>query len=217
MWRAIARDCPQLQREPTITRLSTWLRSRQDLRAGFDRRTLVTQSFEKGMSLARNPEYPMPDVSKPAVQPLFNPADDEWVVMTGRYILNMGVIEFATRLLIVRIEGTDAVPIFSVELAARIGFIRKRFPRANAARHKWAMDNLEVAMKHTTFRNIVAHSPLVLTNLPDGSFHIGGIANVTPKSLDTLFEMVSLDELKGRVNESAVVGRHILEMQADFS
>jgi hypothetical protein len=35
--------------------------------------------------------------------------------MTGRYILNMGVTEFATRALLVSIEGTDAVPIFSAD------------------------------------------------------------------------------------------------------
>ena len=151
------------------------------------------------------------------IQPLFNPADEEWVVLTGRYILNMGVIEFATRLLVTQIEGTDAVPVFSAELAARIGFIRTRFPRPNADRHKWAMAALEVAMKHTTFWNIIAHSPLLIAALPDGSFQIGGIMNVTPKSPDNIAEIVSLDELRGRVNESAIVARHILEMQADFS
>jgi hypothetical protein len=79
------------------------------------------------------------------------------------------------------------------------------------------MAALEVAMKHTTFRNIIAHSPLLIAGLPDGSFQIGGIMNVTPKSPDNIVEIVSLDELRGRVNESAIVARHILEMQADFS
>ena len=158
----------------------------------------------------------MSDASIP-IQALFDPADEEWIVLTGRYILNMGVIEFATRLLITKIEGTDAVPIFSAKLAARIGFIRKNIPRPNAARHKWAMGVLEVAKKHTTFRNIVAHSPLLITGLQDGSLHIGGIMNVTPKGVDNIAELISLDELRGRVNELAVVGRHILETQADFS
>jgi hypothetical protein len=64
--------------------------------------------------------------------------------MTGRYILNMGVVEAGTRLLIVQIEGTDTVQVYSAELAARIRFVRSRFPRADATRHKWAMENLEV-------------------------------------------------------------------------
>jgi hypothetical protein len=161
-------------------------------------------------------ENPMAD-SSIRIQPLFNAADEEWVVMTGRYILNMGCIEFATRFLIAKVEGTDAAPIFSADLAARIGFIRKKFPRRNAARHKWAMKSLGVAMKHTSFRNIVAHSPLFVSGRPDGSFHIHGILNVTPNSSDNLADIVSLDELKGRVNESAAVARDIIEMQVDFS
>jgi hypothetical protein len=49
--------------------------------------------------MSSGPENPMSDASI-RIQPLFNPADEEWVVLTGRYILNMGVIEFATRLLV---------------------------------------------------------------------------------------------------------------------
>jgi hypothetical protein len=59
---------------------------------------------------------------------LSNADDDEWVTLVGRYILNMGALEMATRLIIARIEGTDAVAIFSDDLSARIGFVRKRFP-----------------------------------------------------------------------------------------
>ena len=150
------------------------------------------------------------------IQPLFGARDDEWVVMVGRYILYMGTVEMATRLLIARIEGIDSSPIFADDLAARIGFIRKRFPREDQARHKWAMNALEVASKHAGFRNIVAHSPLAITENADGIFHIQGIMNVTPKSSDTIAQMVSLVELKGRVNESAVFARQLLEMQTDF-
>ena len=61
------------------------------------------------------------------IKPLFNIQDDEWVAMTGRYILNMGALEMATRLLIARITGGDKHPVFSDDLAARLGFLRKRF------------------------------------------------------------------------------------------
>ena len=149
--------------------------------------------------------------------PLFNPDDNEWVVLVGRYILNMGAVEMGTRLIIARIEGTDSAPIFSDDLAARIGFVRKRFPRGDQARHKWAMNALSVAEKHSGFRNIVAHGPLAITRKPDGSYHINGILNVTPKDRGKLAQLVSLEELTGRVNESAIVARQILEMQADFT
>ena len=151
------------------------------------------------------------------IKPLFNAKDDEWVVMVGRYILNMGVLEMATRLLIARIEGTaDSAPIFNDDLAARIGFVRKRFPREDRNRHKWAMNVLDVASRHAGFRNIIAHSPLAITGHADGSYRIQGIMNVTPKSSDTIAQLISLEELTGRVNESAVVARQLLEMQADF-
>ncbi|MBA3755912.1 MAG: hypothetical protein H0X02_06660 [Nitrosomonas sp.] len=137
--------------------------------------------------------------------------------MIGRYMLNMGAVELATRLIIARIEGTDRTPIFSDDLSARLGFIRKRFPQDDLARHKWAMNALEVASKHAGFRNIIAHSPLAITQHVDGSYHIQGIMNVTPKSDSTIAQLVSIEELKGRVNESSVFARQLLEMQADFS
>ena len=40
--------------------------------------------------------------------------------------------------------------------------------------------------------------------------------NITPKSKDTIAQLVSLEELKGRVNESAALGRSLLDMQANF-
>lgn len=150
------------------------------------------------------------------IQPLFNADDDQWVVMTGRYLLNMGAVEMATRLLIAQIVGNDTDPIFRDDLSARIGFIRKRFPRGNSARHKWAMHAFEVATKHTGFRNIIAHSPLAITGHEDGTFKIQGIIDLTPKDKTLAAQIISLEELTGRVNESAALGRQLLEMQHDF-
>lgn len=152
------------------------------------------------------------------IKPLFNAEDDEWVVLVGRYILNMGALELATRLLISRIEGSDATPIFVADLAARLGFLRSRFPREDKIRHQWAMNVFEVADKHCGFRNIVAHSPLAMTSDDaSGTFGINGIVNVTPKSKETIAQLVSIEELKGRVNESAAIARDVLDMQTDFA
>jgi hypothetical protein len=150
------------------------------------------------------------------VQPLFGVADDEWVVMVGRYILNMGAVEMATRLLIVRITGSDQDPIFSGPLAARIAFLRKRFPRQSATRHSWAMSVFSVAKQHTIFRNTVAHSPLAISSQPDDSFKINGILNITPNDPANVANLVSLEELRGRTNESAAIARDMLGMQADY-
>lgn len=121
------------------------------------------------------------------IKPVLNPKDDHWVMLVGRYMLNMGVIEITPRLLIARMQGTDGTAV-NADLDSRIGFIRNRFPRGDEARHKWAMNALSAASKHAGFRNIVAHSPLAFTGHPedgsrirpqvDGSSRIQGILNV---------------------------------------
>ena len=96
------------------------------------------------------------------IKPLFNAKDDEWVVLMGRYILNMGAVEMATRLLIARIEGSDTTPVFVADLAARLAFLRKRFPRADNSRHKWAMNVFEVADRHCgLLRKVCLHTQQV--------------------------------------------------------
>lgn len=152
------------------------------------------------------------------IEPLINPGDnDEWVTFVGRYILNMGSVEMATRLLISRILGLPNPPVMNEGLSSRIGFIRKRFPQTDQARHSWAMGVLTVASKHVEFRNAVAHSGVVYTSGADGVKHIQGILNLTPSDAQKIGELISLDELRTRVNESATLGRLMLEMQADFS
>jgi hypothetical protein len=51
----------------------------------------------------------------------------------GRYILNMGAVEMATRLIVARITGIDQDPMFSQKLARRLQYIRARFPRTDRA------------------------------------------------------------------------------------
>lgn len=150
------------------------------------------------------------------IQPLFNADNDQWVVMTGRYILNMGAVEMATRLLIAQILGNNTAHICRDDLSARIGFIRSRFPKSNSARHKWAMNAFEVANKHTGFRNIIAHSPLAITGHANGTFKIQGIIDLTPKDKSLTAQLISLEELTSRVDEAAMLGRQLLEMQNDF-
>ncbi len=150
------------------------------------------------------------------VEPMFGAADDEWVTLVGRYILNMGAFEMASRLLIAGITGNNQHPVLSESLAARIGYLRKRFPRGNHDRHSWAMNAFVVANKHAGVRNAVAHSPVALTSQPDGTYKIEGILNLTPKSSSTAAELISLEEIRSRVDESAKIAKAALEMQQDF-
>ena len=134
----------------------------------------------------------------------------------GQFILNMGGIELITRVIIAHIHGTDQVEVFSADLAKRIGYLRKRFPRVDPVAHKKAMTTLGVAEKHAAFRNIIAHGTVILASSPNGTPRALGIVNVTPKDRSNLFTIVSLEELRGRVNESAAVLKELLEMQAAF-
>ena len=150
------------------------------------------------------------------IEPLFNADDNEWVVMVGRYVLNMGAVEATTRQLISLHEQTDRAPDMNADLPSRLGFLKKHFPRGNPERHSWAMSIFIVANKHVGFRNIVAHSPLMITGHDDGSRHIRGILNLTPNHPDNVGQLVDLDEMRGRVDESAQLARLLLEMQDDF-
>ena len=150
------------------------------------------------------------------ILPLINPEDQEWVHLVGRYILNMGTVEASTRLLIAIHERNDRAAVMTADLPSRLGFLRSRFPRDPPERHSWAMNVFGVAAKHVGFRNVLAHSPLVITGHEDGSKHIQGILNLTPNDDKNAGELVGIHELRGRVNESAKFGELLLQMQRDF-
>ena len=73
------------------------------------------------------------------------------------------------------------------------------------------MNVLGIAMKIAAFRDAIAHSPLVCSVSADGAKHIHGILDVKQKQL------ISLEELKGRVDEVARIASRLLEMPEDFS
>jgi hypothetical protein len=147
---------------------------------------------------------------------LTNPEDQEWVQLVGRYILNMGAIEATTRVLIAWHERNESAQTMNADLPSRLGYLRSRFPRRPAERHSWAIRTFAVASKHVGFRNAVAHSPLVITDHEDGSTRIQGIFNLTPSDEKKVGEFIGIEELRGRVDESAQLGKLLLEMQADF-
>lgn len=150
------------------------------------------------------------------IQPIFDSVDEPWVIMTGRYILNLGAVEAATRLLIEKITCDESSKKLNADLLSRIDFIRKKFPRENLSRHQWAMNVFNVAERQNGFRNIIAHSPIAISKSPGETIHILGILNLKPSDTTKDAELVSFEELKVRVNESAVLARDLLAMQVDF-
>ena len=151
------------------------------------------------------------------IKPLFNPQDDPWVWAVGRYMLNMGAVEATTRMLVIQISGSDSSPVFSDELSSRLRYIRKRFPREPRDRHAWAMNIFTVTAKHAGFRNIIAHSPLMFSANQDGTLHINGIMNFTHKDSKNFGQIISLEELTGRVDESAAIAKNLMDMHIDFA
>jgi hypothetical protein len=148
------------------------------------------------------------------MQPVFNQPDQEWVLQVGRYIMNMGALEHVTRELIhAMVPGN--LDVYNAPLDTRLGFLRKRFPREPVARHEWAMKVFAVAKQHVGFRNIVAHSPLHMLKLPNGKMHVAGIKSIDPKDPNS-GQLIGLDEIKGRVNESSTAAHALMEMQTDY-
>jgi hypothetical protein len=145
-----------------------------------------------------------------------DPSDQDFVTLTGRFILNMGAIEAVTRILIILLEMNHETPIARSDLPARIGYLRRRFPREPRERHQEAMQVFDVALKLSGFRNIVAHSP-VASFVRGEKKQLLGFQNLTPNDPLKFAEYVGIDELRGRVIESARVGSKLLDMQPLFA
>jgi hypothetical protein len=141
------------------------------------------------------------------VQALLNPDDDEWVNLVGRYILNMAVLEMASREWIATTQG-ESHHMMHQPLAKRIEFMSARFPPSDSA----ITTIFECAQRHTVFRNTVAHSPLAITGHADGSFHIQGLLDIPKRGQPAL---VTIAELKGRVDEIAALANAFLKMVAN--
>lgn len=145
-----------------------------------------------------------------------NADDGAWIQAVGKYMLNMGSVELMTRSLIFSIHGTDGVAIYGDTLAARLSYLRSRFPRDPQDRHQWAMRIFGVADKHVKFRNSVAHSSVVLQGDDTGPQGVVGLLDLTPKDATNLGQIISLEELNGRVDESSSVACDFFMMQEDY-
>lgn len=137
--------------------------------------------------------------------------------MVGKYILNMGSVEFATRILISIVDADPNSKNMNGDLPARLGYLRRKFPREPKEMHSKAMLVFDVALKHAGFRNIVAHSPIFISEHADGSKYIQGILNLNPRDPNNDGVLIGLQELRGRVDESSSIGRDLLQMQKVFS
>ena len=152
-----------------------------------------------------------------ALLPLYNPpSDDEWISSIGKYMLNLGAIESITRVLIADLNGTDQVPVYSAALAKRLDYLKIRYSNSDTEKYKKVMELFEIAQRHIKYRNIVAHSGIFYVDLPDGTKGMAGLVNFMPEDKNNIAEIISLEEMKGRVNESSNLASKLLELQNDF-
>jgi len=153
-----------------------------------------------------------------SILPLMNPASsDEWIQFIGKYMINMGAIETTTRIIIGNLNGTDKIKIYSDDLSARSDYLRVRYSNHNAEKHKKAMKFFDLLGKHIGFRNIVAHSGVIYADGPDGVKIMVGLFNLKPRDINNIAEIITIEEMKGRVNESAQLGATLLQLQNDFT
>lgn len=147
-----------------------------------------------------------------------NPRNDEWVKAVGRYILNMGVVEELTRVIIMRMTGKKEDQIINGDLSIRIRFIRGHYPRSDHSSHQEACRILDFAVAETSFRNIVAHSPVMYDGDPHSSeSQIGGILNVMPRDKTREAELVSLAELQEHVGGAVALANDLNKMMDTFA
>lgn len=152
------------------------------------------------------------------LQPTVNSQNNsEWIELIGKYIVNMGAIETTSRLIIANINNSDTVAIYKGALAKRLDYLKARYSKADVEKHNEAMAFFDVLSKHVSFRNIIAHSGIFNQKNEKGEIIPIGLMNFTPDDPEKIGEIISLEELRGRVNESASLGVKLLELQNDFS
>jgi hypothetical protein len=78
------------------------------------------------------------------------------------------------------------------------------------------MNVFDVCKKHCEFRNLVAHSPLWVEGSEDNQ-QVRGIFALTPKCSKNIAQIISIEELKGRVTESARLVSDLIALRKKFT
>lgn len=153
------------------------------------------------------------------LKPIINsPNDENWIQYIGKYMINMGAIETTTRVIIAKLHSTDQVAIFHADLEPRIRYLSSRYVNSDNIKHKRAMNFFRALRKHVGFRNAVAHSGLLYKDGLNNTKEMAGLVNFKPSDKKTsVADIISIEEMKGRVDESAKLGAMLLEFQNDFT
>jgi len=149
---------------------------------------------------------------------LNNPASEEFIENIGKFIANFGVVELTI------IEMSDALsqdPILTklahrAMLNRRVEILKDQIEAANleAEFQGSILNTLNILKLLIEFRNIIAHNPITFSfheDDPSNAALVSGILNMRPKNKKINAELVSSEELAGRVNESVAIAKKLRE------
>ncbi|MDB5103057.1 MAG: hypothetical protein JWP91_746 [Fibrobacteres bacterium] len=147
-----------------------------------------------------------------------DPLTREWAEVTGRFFLNLGMIEFLAMEFIVKMaDGYKYKSIKKKFLSQKLTWIIENLAECSDAPPETVEaihETLEEIRQLSFFRNVVANGAIGLA-MADGNGKdapaISGILNYRPEDTDQDAEIVSLEEVKGRVAESEDLARKLLD------
>lgn len=145
-----------------------------------------------------------------------SPNNEMWIQHIGKYILNMGAIEMLSRVIIAKINETENVAVFSAPLGKRLEYLSVRLNINDIEKRERALALFDVLKNHLKFRNTIAHSGIIMNEI-NGEITTVGIMNFTPDDPENIGNIISIEELRGRVDEIANIANLFLELQNSFS
>lgn len=157
--------------------------------------------------------------TKPIQIPGNDPQALEWANVTGRFFQTFGTLEFIVMEFIVKMaSGFKFKSIKKKYLSQKLTWIIESLgEHTDAPQEKIEEinDTLEEIRKLSFFRNVLAHGAIGYSEPgKDGREEpsILGLLNYRPDDTDQDAEIISLDELKGRLGETEDLARKLLDL-----
>ncbi|MEX1200418.1 MAG: hypothetical protein WEB02_06485 [Methylophaga sp.] len=149
---------------------------------------------------------------------LNNPESEEFVQNIGKFIANFGVIEL-TIIEICDVLSKDPVLTKLAHrslLSRRVDILKEQIKRSSVAEEtkNALLNHLKELKPFIELRNILAHNPItfVFPNAdPSQEASIAGILNMRPKDKTKDGEIISIEELRGGVNDTSKIARKLRE------
>ena len=147
-----------------------------------------------------------------------NPLNVEWANALGSFFRNFGMIEFLAMEFIVKMaDGYKYKSIKKKYLSQKITWIIENLGEHTDSPKEQVdaiIETLEEIRQLSFFRNILSHGALGLSKPGENGKaapEVVGILNYRPEDSDQEAEIISLEELSGRVAESEELVRKILD------